>query len=160
MVRFVPTFTGIVAIFIDIHRYGTYSRAKICLKSERRRISNLLMEHHLAHIIVLLGPPPADFVKGGDTAVKYFNTDGECLNFIILTTHFGLSWPTGSWKGAVEIPKTDLKESEYNLEGEDEALFLTFVRQMLKWKPAERSKIRELLADTWLRDGDQFADER
>ena len=45
------------------------------------------------------------------------------------------------------------------MEGENKALFLTFVRKMLKWKPAERSEARELLADTWLRDGEQFAGE-
>jgi hypothetical protein len=70
-----------------------------------------------------------------------------------------ISWPTGSWKGTVEIPKTSLETSESNLKGENKVLFLIFVRKMLKWKPEERSEARELLADTWLRDGDQFASE-
>jgi len=58
----------------------------------------------------------------------------------------------------VDIPKTSLEDSERNLEGENKILFLTFVRKMLKWKPEERSTARDLLADTWLRDGEQFAD--
>ena len=42
--------------------------------------NELSMEHQLAHIVALLGPPSADFVKGNDIALKYFNPDGECLN--------------------------------------------------------------------------------
>ncbi|KAE9967258.1 hypothetical protein EG328_008312 [Venturia inaequalis] len=97
-------------------------------------------EHHLAHIVALLGPPPADFVKGNDMALEYFNDDG-------------------SWKGTVKIPKTSLEESEHNLEGENKYLFLAFVRKMLKWRAEERGTARELLADTWLRDGDTFVGE-
>jgi hypothetical protein len=39
--------------------------------------NELSIEHHLAHIVALLGPPPADFVAGNEVALKYFNTDGE-----------------------------------------------------------------------------------
>jgi len=43
------------------------------------------VEHHLAHIVALLGPPPAELMKENNTASKYFNTDGEgfhCINVI------------------------------------------------------------------------------
>lgn len=54
---------------------------------------------------------------------------------------------------------TSLEDSEYNLEGENKSLFLAFVRKMLRWKAEERGAARELLADTWLRDGDTFVGE-
>jgi hypothetical protein len=47
--------------------------------------NELSMEHQLAHIVALLGPPPADFLKRDGIALKYFNADGECLNCVILT---------------------------------------------------------------------------
>jgi serine/threonine-protein kinase SRPK3 len=59
----------------------------------------------------------------------------------------------------VKIPEDSLEESERNLGGENKALFLAFVRKMMRWRPEERSGAKELLADTWLRDGDQFADQ-
>ena len=34
--------------------------------------------------------------------------------------------------------------------GEEEALFLSFAKKMLKWKPEERSGAKELLDDPWL----------
>jgi hypothetical protein len=48
--------------------------------------NELSMEHHLAHIVALLGPPPASFVNGNDMALEYFNTDGECLICMIAAT--------------------------------------------------------------------------
>ena len=40
--------------------------------------NELSMGHHLAHVLALLGPPPADFLKPNDIIFKYFNADGEC----------------------------------------------------------------------------------
>lgn len=48
----------------------------------RNAKNELPMVHQLAHIVALLGPPPADFVKGNDTALKYFHVDGECLTYL------------------------------------------------------------------------------
>ena len=53
--------------------------------------NELSMEHQLAHIVALLGPPPATFVKGNGTAFKYFNADGECLNYMLQATNYRLS---------------------------------------------------------------------
>jgi serine/threonine-protein kinase SRPK3 len=43
-----------------------------------------------------------------------------------------------------------LEDAEKRLYGEEKALFLNFVRKMLKWKPEERSSAKELLDDLWL----------
>jgi hypothetical protein len=57
----------------------------------------------------------------------------------------------GNWKGAAEVPKGTLEDAEKRLKGEEEkALFLGFVKKMLKWKPEERSSTKELLGDPWL----------
>lgn len=36
------------------------------------------------------------------------------------------------------------------MHGEDKKMFTRFVKQMLKWKPEERSTAKELLQDPWL----------
>ena len=56
----------------------------------------------------------------------------------------------GNWRGSAEIPKETLKDAEKRLKGEEEALFLSFTKKMLKWKPEERSSAKELLGDLWL----------
>jgi serine/threonine-protein kinase SRPK3 len=56
----------------------------------------------------------------------------------------------GNWRGAAEVPKGTLEDAEKRLQGEEKALFLSFAKKMLKWKPEERSSAKELLADTWL----------
>ncbi|KAL6307087.1 CMGC/SRPK protein kinase [Sparassis latifolia] len=89
--------------------------------------------YHLAHMIALLGLPPKDFFERSQTdrPWQWFNRDGN-------------------WKGAADIPNTSLEDAEKNLAGEDKALFLHFIRKMLKWKPEERANARELLDDLWL----------
>jgi serine/threonine-protein kinase SRPK3 len=39
------------------------------------------------------------------------------------------------------------------MEGEEKALFLTFVRRMLQWLPEDRDTAKELREDPWLRSG-------
>lgn len=56
----------------------------------------------------------------------------------------------GNWKGAAPIPSTTLEQREGILQGEQQQLFLAFMRKMLQWRPEERSSARELLADQWL----------
>ena len=56
----------------------------------------------------------------------------------------------GTWKGSVEIPTTSLEDEEKNLEGEDKAGFLRYMRRMLRWKPEERPTASELTEDPWL----------
>jgi hypothetical protein len=73
-----PRFAGIVASFINIPQIWDLFEGNNMFKVRDSK-NELSMEHQLAHIVALLGPPPADFVKGNDIALKYFNADGECL---------------------------------------------------------------------------------
>ena len=50
-------------------------------------------------------------------------------------------------RGDADIPKTSLDNAERHPTGEEKTQFLRFVRQMLTWKPEERSSARELLHD-------------
>lgn len=52
----------------------------------------------------------------------------------------------------VKVPNTSLEEVETRLEGRDKALFLRFIRSMLKWLPEERKTAKELLEDPWLKE--------
>lgn len=114
------------------------------------------MEHHLAHIVALLGPPPAEFVKDNDMALQHFNEDGKRLRSLItFHQHFSdkidpqdlgkelWKFPKPAWK----TQSITLEDSEHNLKGANKAFFLAFVRKMLRWKPEERSIARELLKD-------------
>lgn len=60
----------------------------------------------------------------------------------------------GNWKEGVAIPETSFEAAEENLEGEKKALFLDFIRKMLRWVPEERQTAAELLKDSWLTSGD------
>jgi hypothetical protein len=44
-----------------------------------------------------------------------------------------------------------LEEEEENLEGEQKACFLAFIRRMLQWRPEQRPSASELLRDPWLK---------
>lgn len=51
----------------------------------------------------------------------------------------------------IGIPEgLNLEELEENLEGENKALFLNFMRSMLQWRPEDRTTAKELLEDPWL----------
>lgn len=92
--------------------------------------------HHLAHMIALLGPPPKEFLERSKTDRPWQWFDRE----------------SGKWKGAAEIPKMRLEDTEKKLQGDEKEQFLRFVRRMLKWKPEERESARELLEDSWFND--------
>ena len=117
-------------------------------KDDDKQPSNL---HHLAEMIAMLGHPPHDFLQRSKFASRYFDEDGHFFNsnfacHIMLTRNSGV----GKWKGCAEIPTTSLEDSEENLEGENKALFLQFMRKMLQWKPEDRHSARDLLEDPWL----------
>ncbi|CEL08702.1 hypothetical protein ASPCAL11847 [Aspergillus calidoustus] len=87
---------------------------------------------HLAEVIALLGPPPLDMISRGVRSREFFSEDGK-------------------WISDVPIPlETSLEESEENLEGENKAEFLRFMRGMLQWRPEDRKTASELLKDPWL----------
>ncbi|KAJ5594829.1 kinase-like domain-containing protein [Penicillium hispanicum] len=88
--------------------------------------------HHLAEMIALLGPPPKNMIKSSEYATNFFNDEAK-------------------WNGAVPIPSITMEQLEGNLQGEQQQLFLEFMRKMLRWQPDERHSARDLLSDRWLR---------
>ncbi|WPH01536.1 Hypothetical protein R9X50_00438200 [Acrodontium crateriforme] len=63
------------------------------------------VEFHLAKMVALLGPPPADFLQRIETSRDYFDSDG-------------------SWRASAPIPKTSFEVLETALEGTDKTSFL------------------------------------
>lgn len=88
--------------------------------------------YHLAEMVAVLGLPPLEYLQRTKTSQKYFDD-------------------TGNWIGAFEIPDLSLENSEEQLEGENKASFLDFIRKMLRWVPEERQTAKQLLAHPWLR---------
>ncbi|KAI4144712.1 MAG: hypothetical protein L6R39_004062 [Caloplaca ligustica] len=86
--------------------------------------------HHMAQMVAVLGPPPLDYLQRTETSWDYFDN-------------------TGNWKGAVEIPNISMEDSEKQLSGANKALFLDFMRQMLRWVPEERQTAKKLLKHAW-----------
>lgn len=82
-------------------------------------------------MVAVLGLPPLDYLQRTETSWEYFHN-------------------TGNWKVAVEIPSLSLEESEEQLEGENKALFLDFMRKMLQWVPEKRQTAKQLLNHAWL----------
>lgn len=60
----------------------------------------------------------------------------------------------GNWiaNEAEEIPSCTLETAEGMLKGKEKAVFLQFIRSMLRWLPEDRKPARELLLDPWLND--------
>ncbi|KAI9832542.1 MAG: hypothetical protein M1819_004332 [Sarea resinae] len=92
--------------------------------------------HHLAEMIALLGPPPPEFILRAPQ-----NSYGRLFD------------DEGNWNQPLPIPTNTLESSEENLEGQDKALFLNFMRKMLCWVPEERKTAMDLLEDPWLKKG-------
>ncbi|KAJ0415775.1 protein kinase [Aspergillus carlsbadensis] len=87
--------------------------------------------HHLAEIVAILGLPPQEILQS-EYATQFFDDQG-------------------GWISATEIPNISLESLEANLQGEDQASFLRFIRKMLQWRPEDRASAKELLSDPWLR---------
>ncbi|KAI1921089.1 hypothetical protein LOZ12_001108 [Ophidiomyces ophidiicola] len=87
---------------------------------------------HLASIIGLLGPPPLGLLKRGTVSAEFFTAEGK-------------------FKGGIELPPaSSLDQIEARYQGQDQDLFLKFVRKMIQWAPDNRSTANELLHDAWL----------
>jgi hypothetical protein len=56
----------------------------------------------------------------------------------------------GNFTPDVEIQHTSLEKEEDNLEGEEKAAFLRFLRKMVQWVPEDRRSAEELIRDPWL----------
>ncbi|KAI1459204.1 kinase domain protein [Annulohypoxylon moriforme] len=87
---------------------------------------------HLAEVIGLLGPPPADLVQRGARSSEFFTSDGQ-------------------WKAAVKVPRhASFEKSVFYVEGKEKQAFIKFVRGMLQWRPEDRKTAKQLLNDPWL----------
>ncbi|PBP21617.1 hypothetical protein BUE80_DR007645, partial [Diplocarpon rosae] len=86
---------------------------------------------HLASIVGLLGPPPAELLQRSKYSSVYFDDRGnwKCLNPVL-----PVSW----------------EDTETNLEASNKKGFLDFVRKMVRWTPESRASPSELLEDPWL----------
>ncbi|GKZ46669.1 hypothetical protein AbraIFM66951_009808 [Aspergillus brasiliensis] len=92
-------------------------------------------EVHIAQMIRLLGPPPSQFLDRCDPCIR-----DELFS------------PQGSFRFPELIPSGEFNFSNMTpfLHGEDQRLFIEFVRRMLRWEPERRSSAKELYNDPWL----------
>ncbi|RDL42541.1 CMGC protein kinase [Venustampulla echinocandica] len=88
---------------------------------------------YLALMVALVVPPPSEFVTLSETMEQCFD-------------------PNGAWVAHEDaaIPLVSLETLETRLSGQEKALFIQFMRSMLKWLPGERKTARQLLEDPWL----------
>ncbi|PYH83740.1 kinase-like protein [Aspergillus uvarum CBS 121591] len=129
---------------VDIWSLGVMTFVQ---RARRRR--RLLPSHHVAEMVAYLGLPPLSFVRRSQETRHVFAGDGE---FSLLGGGRADEYMIGKWLGAggVTIPATSLHEVEENLTGENQQLFLEFIRSMLQWTPEKRKTAQELLDDPWL----------
>lgn len=106
----------------------------------------------VAEMVGYLGPPPLDFIKKSEIAMRAFNEQGQSGE-IRFDLH-GLTC-VGNWNncGGVTVPSTSLEGAVSAVEGEDKEVFLKFIRSMLEWAPEKRKRAYELLKDPWLESG-------
>ncbi|MCJ1410734.1 hypothetical protein MMC19_004820 [Ptychographa xylographoides] len=96
--------------------------------------SKYSLSHHIAEMAAFVGLPSPEYAqRSSDIMKKCFTPEGRWLG-----------------RGGVTVPSITLEDSEENLEGEDKALFLEFVRSMLQWAPEERKMAKQLLEHPWL----------
>ncbi|KAK6211636.1 protein kinase [Colletotrichum tabaci] len=91
--------------------------------------------HHIAAMVAVLGPPPAEFLARSAETAKYWNKDG-------------------TWKGPVPIPgKRSLESLANNLAGDEGAAFIDFLESLLCWLPEDRLTPGQAYFHPWLRGG-------
>ncbi|CCF33703.1 protein kinase [Colletotrichum higginsianum] len=89
--------------------------------------------HHIAAMVAVLGPPPAEFLARSAETAKYWNKDG-------------------TWKGPVPIPgKRSLESLATNLAGDEGAAFVDFLESLLCWLPEDRLTPGQAYFYPWLR---------
>ena len=106
---------------------------------------------HLTHITALLGPPPQDLLGRGKRTSLVYDPKGEFYLEKSPRICIVLIYGTGELKGLGFSPQTTNLESYITkIEGQEERMFLAFVKRMLTWQPEDRSTAKELLSDPWL----------
>ncbi|KAJ6042200.1 uncharacterized protein N7446_013266 [Penicillium canescens] len=101
---------------------------------------------HLAEIISVLYPPPAEFLAlNPDIAASFWDETGmfPFLVISVLCDEMLIVVSPGKWKGIVPIPE----KSQMGLP----LGFVKFLRRTLTWMPGERATAKELLEDPWLK---------
>jgi len=73
---------------------------------------------HLLELISVLGPPPLDFLRQGETLSEHFDAQGRP-------------------KSDSEIPPTSMEDQEQYLAGESKVNFISLIRRMLQWRPED-----------------------
>ncbi|EFE32740.1 protein kinase, putative [Trichophyton benhamiae CBS 112371] len=118
---------------VDIWSMGTMiwdlaERSHLFFAKKNRVLND---EQHLAEMVSLMGPPPAQFLRRSQKSNEYWGSQGN-------------------WKGSIPIPKQSFEIRESRFSGEDRELFLGFLRRVLRWLPEERPTAEELAYDDFL----------
>lgn len=110
---------------------------------------------HLALMVALIGPPPADFVQRSDTTQQCFDYNGKRRRPFFQTfihSDLRIDILVGAWTAHEDavVPQISLESLEQRLSGHEKESFLHFLRSMLKWLPEERRTAKQLLGHPWL----------
>ena len=106
-------------------------------------------QHHLAHMVAILGPPPLDFLQRSEKSRTFWDAEGTSRMPRIERCSQVDQW-TGKWICKVPIPDVSLGSREHRLEGGEKELFLTFLRKMLQWEPEKRASLDDIYWSEWL----------
>lgn len=87
---------------------------------------------HMARMVSLLGAPSPDLLERSAVAAEIFDDSGML-------------------RGNDGTPNSTLEDEEENLQGDEKAEFLSFLRKMLQWRPEDRASAADLMKDPWLR---------
>ncbi|PWY83660.1 protein kinase [Aspergillus sclerotioniger CBS 115572] len=90
-------------------------------------------EQHLAELVVIMGPPPVEFLKRSSST--------KCERY----------WDEqGNWKGSIPIWDQPLETRVKRFKGQDKELLLNLLRKIFRWVPEERPTAEELVFDEFL----------
>lgn len=109
---------------------------------------------HLALMVALIRPPPADFIKQSKTTEQCLDSNGTIISIVRqlagCVTRANILIGTSITHEYASPPSTSLEDLEKRLSGNGQESFLIFLRSMLRWLPGERKTARQLLEDPWL----------
>ncbi|PYI04299.1 kinase domain-containing protein [Aspergillus sclerotiicarbonarius CBS 121057] len=88
-------------------------------------------EQHLAEMVSLMGPPPAEFLSKSQNCSRYWDDKGN-------------------WKGSIPIPDQSFEKRLQEWPDDDRRLFVSFLRKIFKWVPDDRPTAEELAFDELL----------
>ena len=92
---------------------------------------------HLAQIIALLGPAPADFLARSDASKQYWSDGGSNVD----------------QKAQVAQVSWDTKLSR--VQEPEKTILLDFLKGIFQWRPEDRKSAAELLRHTWLKPDEE-----